>query len=113
MDKRSTFVYTKKKGTKLKRTIMIKNGILIKATSLGEAFTSNDAAILGGKNSLLSDDKTAIFVALKTPYDFGEFMQRVSKENIEKSYTCYFYANLINGRVVRTKGMQKYQITAK
>lgn len=92
---------------------MIKNGILIKATSLEGTFTSNDAAILGGKNSLLSEDKIALFVALKSPYDFGKFLQRVSKENIGKSYTCYFYANLINGRVVRTKGMQKYQITAK
>lgn len=92
---------------------MIKNGILIKATSLGGVFISNDAAILGGKNSLLSDDKTAIFVALKSPYDFGKFLQRASRENIGKSYICYFYANLINGRVVKTKGMQKYQITAK
>lgn len=92
---------------------MIKNGILIKATFLEGTFTSNDATILGGKNSLLSDDKTALFVALKNPYDFGKFLQRVSKENIGKSYTCYFYANLINGRVVRTKGMQKYLITAK
>lgn len=92
---------------------MIKNGLLIKATSLEGTFTGNDAAILGGKNSLLSDDNTAIFVALKNPYDFGKFLQRVSKGNIGKSYTCYFYANLINGRVVRTKGMQKYQITAK
>lgn len=45
---KSTFVYTKK-GTKLKRTIMIKNGILIKATSLEGTFTSNDATILGAK----------------------------------------------------------------
>lgn len=36
------------KGTKLKRTIMIKNGILIKATSLDGTFTNNDATILGG-----------------------------------------------------------------
>lgn len=92
---------------------MIKNGILIKATSLDGTFTSNDATILGGKNSLLSDDKRDLFVALKSNYDFGKFLQRASKENIGKSYTCYFYANLINGRVVRTKGMQKYQITAK
>lgn len=92
---------------------MIKNGILIKVTSLEGTFTSNDATILGGKNSLLSDDKAALFVALKSNYDFGKFLQRVSKENIGKSYTCYFYANLINSRVVRTKGMQKYQITAK
>ena len=106
-------LYIQKKGTKLKRTIMIKNGILIKLSALEGTFSSNDATILGGKNSLLSDDKTALFVALKSPYDFGEFLQRASKENIGKSYTCYFYANLINGRVVRTKGMQKYQITAK
>lgn len=92
---------------------MIKNGILIKATSLEGTFTSNDATILGGKNSLLSDDKTSLFVALKSNYDFGKFLRRVSKENIGKSYTFYFYANLINGRVVRTKGIQKYQITAK
>lgn len=92
---------------------MIKNGILIKVTSLEGTFTSNDSTILGGKNSLLSDDKRDLFVALKSNYDFGKFLQRVSKENIGKSYTCYFYANLINGRVVRTKGMQKYQITAK
>lgn len=92
---------------------MIKNGILIKVTSLEGTFTGNDSAILGGKNSLLSDDNTVIFVALKNPYDFGKFLQRVSKENIGKSYTCYFYANLINGRVVRTKRMQKYQITSK
>lgn len=92
---------------------MIKNGILIKLSALERTFSSNDATILGGKNSLLSDDKRALFVALKSNYDFGKFLQRVSKENIGKSYTCYFYANLINGRVVRTKGMQKYQITAK
>lgn len=106
-------MYIQKKGTKLKRTIMIKNGILIKVTSLEGTFTGNDSTILGGKNSLLSDDNTVIFVALKNPYDFGKFLQRVSKENIGKSYTCYFYANLINGRVVRTKRMQKYQITSK
>lgn len=106
-------LYIQKKGTKLKRTIMIKTGILIKVTSLEGTLTSNDATILGGKNSLLSDDKAALFVALKSNYDFGKFLQRVSKENIGKSYTCYFYANLINSRVVRTKGMQKYQITAK
>lgn len=92
---------------------MIKNGILIKLSTLEGTFSSNDATILGGKNSLLSDDKRDLFVALKSNYDFGKFLQRVSKENIGKSYTCYFYANLINGRVVRTKGMQKYQITAK
>lgn len=92
---------------------MIKNGILIKLSTLEGTFSSNDATILGGKNSLLSDDKRGLFVALKSNYDFGEFLQRVSKENIGKSYTCYFYANLINGRVVRTKGMQKYLITAK
>lgn len=92
---------------------MIKNGILIKVTSLEGTFTSNDSTILGGKNSLLSDDKRDLFVALKSNYDFGKFLQRAAKENIGKSYTCYFYANLINGRVVRTKGMQKYQITAK
>nr|DAT80135.1 MAG TPA: hypothetical protein [Caudoviricetes sp.] len=106
-------LYIQKKGTKLKRTIMIKNGILIKVTSLEGIFYSNDATILGGKNSLLSDDKRDLYIALKNPYDFGKFLQRVSKENIGKSYTCYFYANLINGRVVRTKGMPKYQITAK
>lgn len=77
---KSTFVYTKK-GTNLERTIMIKNGILIKFSALEETFSGNDATI--------------------------------SKENIGKSYTCYFNANLINGRVVRTKGMPKYQITAK
>lgn len=87
-------LYIQKKGTKLKRTIMIKNGILINATSLEGTFTSNDATILGGKNSLLSDDKTSIFVALKNPYDFGKFLQRVSKENIGKSYTCYFLRQL-------------------
>lgn len=92
---------------------MIKDGILIKLSALERTFSSNDATILGGKNSLLSDDKRDLFVALKSNYDFGKFLQRVSKENIGKSYTCYFYANLINGRVVRTKGMQKYQITAK
>lgn len=106
-------LYIQKKGTKLKRTIMIKNGILIKLSALEGTLSGNDATILGGKNSLLSDDRTALFVALKSPYDFGKFLQRVSKGNIGKSYTCYFYANLINGRVVRTKGMKKYQITAK
>lgn len=45
---------------------MIKNGILIKLSALEGTFTSNDKTILGGKNSLLSDDKTALFVALKT-----------------------------------------------
>lgn len=92
---------------------MIKNGILIKLSALEGTFSGNDATILGGKNSLLSDDKRDLFVALKSNYDFGKFLQRVAKENIGKSYTCYFYANLINGRVVRTKGMQKYRITAK
>ena len=47
---------------------MIKNGILIKVTSLEGTFTSNDATILGGKNSLLSDDKRDLFVALKSTY---------------------------------------------
>ena len=92
---------------------MIKNGVLIKLSTLEGTFTGNDKTILGGKNSLFSDDKRDLCVALKNPYDFGKFLQRVSKENIGKSYTCYFYANLRNGRVVRTKGMQKYQITAK
>lgn len=92
---------------------MIKNGILIKLSALEGIFSGNDATILGGKNSLFSDDKRDLCVALKNPYDFGKFLQRVSKENIGKSYTCCFYANLINGRVVRTKGTQKYQITAK
>lgn len=106
-------LYIQKKGTRLKRTIMIKNGILIKLSALEETFSSNDATISGGKNSLLSDDKRDLFVALKSDYDFGEFPQRVAKENLNDSYICYFYANLINGRVVRTKGMQKYQITAR
>lgn len=106
------FVYTEK-GTKLKRTIMIKNGIPIKLSALEGTFTDNDEAISGGRNSLLPDDKTALSVALKSDCDSGKFLRRVSKEDIGKPYTCYFYANLINGRAVRTKGMQKYQITAK
>lgn len=92
---------------------MIKNGILIKLSALEGNILCNDATISGGKNSLLSDDKRDLFVALKSNYDFGKFLQRVAKENLNNSYICYFYANLINGRVVRTKGMQKYQITAK
>ena len=92
---------------------MIKNGILIRLSALGGTFSSKDATISGGKNSLLYDDKRDLFVALKSNYDFGKFLRRSAKENLNDSYICYFYANLINGRVVRTKGMQKHQITAK
>lgn len=59
-------LYIQKKGTKLKRTIMVKNGILIQVTSLEGTFSSNDATILGGKNSLLSDNKRGLFVAQKS-----------------------------------------------
>lgn len=92
---------------------MIKNGILIKLSALEGTFSSNNATILGGGDSLLSDDKRDLSVALKSNYDFGKFLQRAAKENLNNSYICCFYANLINGRAVRTKGMQKYQITAK
>lgn len=94
---------------------MIKNGILIKFTSLEGTLTDNDKTILGNKHAICSDDERELYVPLRDSYDLSEFIQQVStrKENIDKSYTFYFYAHLINGRVVRTKGMQKYQITAK
>lgn len=59
---------------------MIKNGILIKLSTLEGTFTSNDSTILGGKNSLLSDDKTAIFVALKTLTISGNFCNEYQKK---------------------------------
>jgi len=60
---------------------MVKNGILIKLSTLEGTFTSNDKTILGSKNSLFSDDKRDLYVALKNPYDFGKFLQRVSNNS--------------------------------
>lgn len=68
---------------------MIKNGILIKLSTLEGTFTSNDATILGGKNSLLSDDKTALFVALKSNID-------IERENFSYTFIWGGYKRLFN-----------------
>lgn len=59
--------------------------------------------------------KNGILIKFTSSYELSEFIQQVStrEENIDKSYTFYFYAHLIKGRVVRTTGMQKYLITSK
>lgn len=68
---------------------MIKNGILIKLSTLEGTFTSNDATILGGKKSLLSDDKTALFVALKSNID-------IERENFSYTFIWGGYKRLFN-----------------
>lgn len=104
------FVYTKKETKRLTIKIMAKNGIIAKMSTVEGTLSERDKAMLRGATYVCSDDKKDLYVTFKSTYDFGKILQNTPKKNLEKAYVCYFYAHLINGKVIRTKDMPKYLI---
>lgn len=90
--------------------VMVKNGIIAKMSTVDGTFSERDKAMLRGTTYVCSDDKKDLYVTFKNSYELGTFLQNAPKMNLEKAYVCYFYAHLINGKVIRTKDMPKYLI---
>ncbi len=104
------FVYTKKGTKQLNIKAMGKNGIIAKMSTVEGTFSGKDKAMFRGTTYVCSDDDKDLYVTFKSTYDFGKFLKNTPKIDLEKAYVCYFYAHLINGKVIRMKDMPRYLI---
>jgi hypothetical protein len=104
------FVYTKKETKQLNIKVMVKNGIIAKMSTVEGTLSERDKAMFRGTTYVCSDDKKDLYVTFKSTYDFGKFLKNTPKIDLEKAYVCYFYAHLINGKVIRTKDMPRYLV---